>query len=216
MAAPHFPRTHRPAGSSFQRWIGGLLSSPLRNLLVGGVFVFIICVIATCGYLAAGWSFSDALYMVVITIYTVGYDEVRSVSTPFVRANTMMLIILGCTGMIFLTGALVQFITLTQFQQLFGSRRMKHEIDHLAGHVIICGFGRIGSMLAQELTAGRAPFIVLERSDRRFTEARELGYLCLQADATDEHTRAGAGNRPAGRRRQCLHHAQRPQPQPGD
>jgi voltage-gated potassium channel Kch len=160
---------------------------------VGGVFVFIICVIATCGYLAAGWSFSDALYMVVITIYTVGYDEVRSVSTPFVRANTMMLIILGCTGMIFLTGALVQFITLTQFQQLFGSRRMKHEIDHLAGHVIICGFGRIGSMLAQELTAGRAPFIVLERSDRRFTEARELGYLCLQADATDEHTLQLAG-----------------------
>jgi voltage-gated potassium channel Kch len=165
-----------------------LLASPLRNLVMGGSFVLIICAIATCGYLAAGWSLGDALYMVVITIYTVGYDEVRAASTPFLRANTMMLIVLGCTGMIFLTGALVQFITITQFEQLFGTRRMKNEIEQLADHVIICGFGRIGSMLAQELAAVRTPFIVLERSDRRFAEARDLGYLCLQSDATDEHT----------------------------
>lgn len=174
-------------------WLQQLLTSPIRNLVIGGLFVLTVCVAATCGYLAAGWSLGDALYMVVITIYTVGYDEVRATSTPFLRANTMMLIVLGCTGMIFLTGALVQFITITQFQQLFGTRRMKNEIDHLDGHVIVCGFGRIGSMLAQELSAGQTPFIVLERSDRRFSEARDLGYLCLQADATDELTLQQAG-----------------------
>ncbi len=174
-------------------WAARLLASPLRNLILGGSFVFCICVLATIGYMSAGWSFGDALYMVVLTIYTVGYDEVRMIHTPFLRANTMMLIILGCTGMIFLTGALVQFITITQFQQLFGTRRMKNDIDGLTDHVIICGFGRIGIMLAQELTAGQAPFVVLERSDRRFAEARDLGYLCIQADATDEHTLLLAG-----------------------
>lgn len=190
-------RPSRPARGKrplpFRIWLGRLLGSPIRNLVLGGLFVFVVCITATCGYLAAGWSLSDALYMVVITIYTVGYDEIRQISTPFLRANTMMLIILGCTGMIFLTGALVQFITITQFQQLFGTRRMKNEIDQLDGHVIVCGFGRIGAMLAQELTAGQTPFIILERSERRFAEIRELGYLCLQADATDEHTLQQAG-----------------------
>lgn len=193
MADPLSPRDRRLERSSYQRWTSQLFASPLRNLAMGGTFVFIVGVIATCGYLAAGWSFSDAVYMVVITIYTVGYEEVRAVSTPFLRANTMMLIILGCTGMIFLTGALIQFISMTQFQQLLGSRRMKNEIDRLTGHVIVCGFGRIGSMLAQELSAGQTPFIVLERSERRFVEARDLGYLCLQADATDEHILQQAG-----------------------
>jgi voltage-gated potassium channel len=174
-------------------WIGGLLASPLRNLILGGIFVLCICLLAAIGYMAAGWSLGDALYMVVLTIYTVGYDEVRAINTPLLRANTMMLIILGCTGMIFLTGALVQFITITQFQQMLGTRRMMNEIDRLTDHVIICGFGRIGIMLAQELTAGRAPFVVLERSDRRFAEARDLGYLCIQADATDENTLQIAG-----------------------
>ncbi len=183
----------RGQSSPFRAWMGRILASPLRNLIIGGLFVLFICLLATLGYMAAGWSFGDALYMVVLTIYTVGYDEVRAVNTPFLRANTMMLIILGCTGMIFLTGALVQFITITQFQQLFGTRRMKNDIDGLTDHVIICGFGRIGIMLAQELTAGQAPFVVLERSDRRFAEARDLGYLCLQADATDENTLQIAG-----------------------
>ncbi|MBW4022683.1 MAG: potassium channel protein [Proteobacteria bacterium] len=174
-------------------WTGRVLASPLRNLVLGGVFVLFICLLATIGYVAAGWSLGDAIYMVVLTIYTVGYDEVRAIRTPFLRANTMMLIILGCTGMIFLTGALVQFITITQFQQLFGTRRMKNDIDALTDHVIICGFGRIGIMLAQELRAGRAPFVVIERSDRRFADARDLGYLCIQADATDENTLQAVG-----------------------
>jgi voltage-gated potassium channel Kch len=187
----HPARRHRP--TPLQAGSGRLLASPLRNLILGGLFVLFICLLATVGYMAAGWSFGDALYMVVLTIYTVGYDEVRVIHTPFLRANTMMLIILGCTGMIFLTGALVQFITITQFQQLFGTRRMKNEIDALTDHVIICGFGRIGIMLAQELTAGEAPFVILERSDRRFAEARDLGYLCIQADATDENTLQIAG-----------------------
>ena len=105
-------------------WIGGLLASPLRNLILGGIFVLCICLLAAIGYMAAGWSLGDALYMVVLTIYTVGYDEVRAINTPLLRANTMMLIILGCTGMIFLTGALVQFITLNEINQIFGVRRM--------------------------------------------------------------------------------------------
>jgi voltage-gated potassium channel len=193
MSGRQHQHRRRRLASPLLAWAGRLLASPLRNLILGGLFVLFICLLATIGYVAAGWSLGDALYMVVLTIYTVGYDEVRVIHTPFLRANTMMLIILGCTGMIFLTGALVQFITITQFQQLLGTRRMMNDIDRLTDHVIVCGFGRIGAMVAQELTAGRASFVVLERSDRRFAEARELGYLCIQADATDENTLQIAG-----------------------
>jgi voltage-gated potassium channel len=191
MSKDHHSKRERP--SIVKLWMGRLLASSLRNLIFGGVFVLMVCLLATVGYVIAGWSEADAFYMVVLTIFTVGYGEVRPINTAFLRADTMMLMILGCTGMIFLTGALIQFITITQFQQLFGTRRMKHEIDALTDHVIICGYGRIGVMLASELTTGQAPFVILERSDRRFAEARDQGYLCIQADATDETALLHAG-----------------------
>ncbi|WP_158809099.1 TrkA family potassium uptake protein, partial [Beijerinckia sp. L45] len=169
------------------------LSSPLRNLLAGMVFMLAVSAAATGAYIHAGWSVGDAIYMVVLTVYTVGYDEVNPINTPELRAITIALVITGCTGMIFLTGTLVQLITASQFQQLFGTRRMQKDIDGLTGHVIICGFGRIGLMLARELRAGQCDFVVLERGESRLAACRDLGYLSLQGDATDEDVLKLAG-----------------------
>jgi Trk K+ transport system NAD-binding subunit len=163
----------------------GLFDSPLRNLLVGGCFVLAVVVLATLAYRLAGWSLGDALYMVILTVYTVGYDEVRPIDTPLLRGITISTIVLGCTGMIFLTGALVQFITLNQINQIFGLRRMNTQIEHLKDHVIVCGFGRIGAALTQELRAGGAKFVVLERDEPTVAHIRQLGYLCVLGDATD-------------------------------
>jgi voltage-gated potassium channel len=170
-----------------------LLGSPLRNLATIIVFMLVVMAVATVAYMSAGWSFSDAIYMVVLTIYTVGYEEVRPIDTTFLHAVTMGLIILGCTGMILVTGALVQVLTFSQIQILLGANRMKSDIDHLKNHVIVCGFGRIGVMLARELAAGGAPFVVLERDEPRFAEARTRGHLCVHADATDEAALIAAG-----------------------
>ena len=172
---------------------GSLLASPLRNLLAGLIYMLVVTTGATAAYWAAGWSLGDAVYMVILTVYTVGYDEVRTIDTPVLRGITIALIVLGCTGMIFLTGVLVQLITATQLQQVLGLKRMNSQIDRLRGHVIVCGFGRIGVMVARELHAGRAEFVILERSEDRLVQARGLGYLCLQADATDETTLRAAG-----------------------
>ena len=131
--------------------------------------------------------------MVVLTVYSVGYREVRPVDTAFLYTVTVTLIILGCTGMIMLTGTLAQALTFTQFQTFLGVNRMKTEIDRLTGHVIICGFGRLGTMLAQELKAGKASFVVVDRSDERLAQARERGYLCIHADATEEDALRSAG-----------------------
>jgi voltage-gated potassium channel len=169
------------------------LSSPLRNLAAGVAFMLVVSAAATAAYMANGWRFADALYMVVLTVYTVGYEEVIPINTPELRGITIALIVTGCTGMIFLTGALIQLITASQLQQLFGFRRMQKEIDHLTDHVIICGYGRIGQMLARELQAGKCDFVIVERGDSRMTAARELGFLSLQGDATDEDVLRLAG-----------------------
>ena len=163
-----------------------LSASPVRNLTSIIAFVVAIVVLSTAAYMRAGWSFDDALYMVLLTVFTVGYGEVRPINTPYLHEVTIATMVLGCTGMILVTGAMVQVFTSLQIQQLLGINRVKSDIDKLKGHVIVCGFGRIGVMLAKELAAGGAAFVILERGDKRFAEAREMGYLVHQGDATDE------------------------------
>jgi voltage-gated potassium channel len=170
-----------------------LLGSPLRNLIFGVFYMLVVMTAAVIAYVRAGWTLGDAVYMVIVTVFTVGYGEVEPVSSPLLRTITISTIVLGCTGMIYLTGALVQFITLNQINQMFGIKRMSNQIDRLRNHVIVCGFGRIGVMLAQGLHAGGASFVILEPSEAAVAMARNLGYLCLQADATDEAALQAAG-----------------------
>ena len=167
--------------------------SPATPLVNGVIYILIIIFLGTVGYLMAGWSMGDSFYMVIITLFTVGYDEVHPIATPGLRTLTITLIILGCTGMIYLTGAIVQFFTATQLQNLLGLKRMKNEIDKLKSHVIVCGFGRIGRLLSRDLTAAGVAFVVVEREEARIQNARGMGYLCLQGEATDEQVLAQAG-----------------------
>lgn len=169
------------------------MSSPIRNLTLGVIYMLVIMTLAICAYMVAGWRFSDALYMVIITVYTVGYGETMPIDTPLLRGITMTLIVLGCTGMIYLTGALVQFITLGRLNAIFGIHRMNAQIDRLSNHVIICGFGRLGAMLARELASADVPVVILEQNETAATLARESGYLCLVTDATSEEALIAAG-----------------------
>ena len=162
-----------------------LLSRPLRNLVYAVAFVLLVAGLSTAAYRHAGWSLSDAVYMVTLTIFTVGYGEVRPVDTTYLHAVTMATMILGCTGNIVVTGALVQVLTLEQLERFFGKRGEK-DIDRLENHIIICGFGRIGTMLAQELAAAGALLVIVERDEARVAAALAQGYLCRHADATDE------------------------------
>jgi voltage-gated potassium channel len=171
----------------------GLLASPVRNLVFGVAFVLVVVALATAAYRALGWPTGDAFYMVIFTVFTVGYGELHPIDTPLLRGITIATIVFGCTGMIFLTGALVQFITLNQLNQIFGLRRMNTQIDKLENHVIVCGFGRIGVALSRDLRAGATRFVVIEQNETNAAHARGLGYLCLQGDATDAAMLRDAG-----------------------
>lgn len=172
----------------------GLLDSPTRNLTFGIIYVVLVSVLGTIAYMKVGhWSFRDAIYMVITTVYTVGYGEVRPIDTPALNIITLSLIVLGCTGVIFLTGSLVQFITLSQLTKVMGQKRMKGQIDELSDHVIVCGFGRIGSALARALSENRAGFVVIEQQEEKADVAREAGFLCIHGDATSESVLYAAG-----------------------
>ncbi len=170
-----------------------LLTSPIRHFIFAIVYINVVIAVATIAFEYAGWSLGDAFYFVIVTVFTVGFDEVHPVDTVLLRTITISTIVFGCTGVFFLSGALVEFITLNHLDQFFGVKRMTTQIDRLKDHVIICGFGRIGVMLAKVLQSGGAEFVVLEQSEAAVTLARNSGYLCLQADATDEGALRAAG-----------------------
>ena len=169
------------------------LSRPTANLIFAGAFIGLVVIVFTVGYRVAGWSWSDSIYMVIITAFSVGYEEVVPISSPWLRAWTIALIVLGCTGIIFVTGTLVQLLTEAQIQRVLGGRRMENEIEKLSGHVIICGFGRIGRMTGLQLQRGGLSFVILDQGADRVAEARELGWLTMQGDATDESVLRTAG-----------------------
>jgi len=169
------------------------LLHPSRNLIRGIIFMAIVWTAATTAYVRVGWSFQDALYMVTLTVFTVGYDEVHPINTTYLHAVTIATMAFGCTGMIFLSGALVQFMTLNPLQQHLGGRRVQAEVDKLESHIIVCGYGRTGIELAKALKDGRAPYVVVEQDERRVTNARDAGHPCLQGDATNESVLQDAG-----------------------
>jgi voltage-gated potassium channel len=181
------PKTRRPPPSRPDSDL------PVRRLAAVIGFMLLVVGAATAAYMAAGWTFADAVYMVLLTVYTVGYHEVRPVDTPYLHGVTIATIVLGCTGMILVTGFLVQVLTFSQVQRLLGANRVKTDIDKLHDHVIVCGFGRIGLMLARDLATGGAAFVILDNDEARMAEARAMGYLCWTGDATDEASLRAVG-----------------------
>jgi voltage-gated potassium channel len=145
------------------------------------------------GYLIAGWDWSDSIYMVVISMFSVGYGEVRPVQEEGLRGFTMALIILGCLSVIFVSGALVQFLLEGQIRRVLGDRRMSAELKKLNNHTIICGFGRIGRMVAADLKAGQRQFLIVDKDVKRLEAAREAGFMTLDGDATEESVLLEAG-----------------------
>ena len=164
------------------------MTASYRRITIGLALMLVICIVGVIGYLIAGWNLFDAMYMVVITIFGVGYGEVHDVRTPGLRLFTMALIIAGCSGLIYILGGIFQLITEGELNRMMGKRRMTKEIDSLANHTIICGYGRLGRVLAKELQDANEPFVVLDKNEDRVREAADSGWVVFHGDASDEDT----------------------------
>lgn len=143
-------------------------------------------IVAVSGYVLAGWSLLDAVYMSVITMFGVGYGEVRPVTSPPLRVFTILVIVAGYTSVVYIVGGVVQMVTEGEINKALDSRRMTREIEILQQHVIVCGFGRIGEILARRLAKANQQFIIIDSSSERIAKAEAKGYLVFNGNATDE------------------------------
>ncbi|TLD72263.1 potassium channel family protein [Phragmitibacter flavus] len=165
----------------------------LRKLYFGlGLFVFIILA-STFGYWLAGWPWLDALYMVVITVFGVGFGEVRPIDTVGLRVFTMLVIVADSTAVVYIIGSIVRIITEGEIRRSLGMIKMKRSIEELQSHAILCGYGRIGQILAKELAASKHPFVVVDIDAERLAAAEALGYLTLRGSAMEEECLISAG-----------------------
>ncbi|KLU01700.1 Potassium channel protein [Rhodopirellula islandica] len=171
--------------------------TPLRRILLGLAVFLTICAVAIIAYVQMGWTLSDAIYMVVITIFGVGYSEVKPVDTPALRTLTIAIIVLGYGAAIYTVGGFIQFLVDGELQSLLRNRKMSQGIASLRGHTIVCGFGRMGVRVAEELQQLHQPFVVVDESTSRVEQAQQAGMLAMVGNATDEDTLLAAGIRHA-------------------
>jgi voltage-gated potassium channel len=159
----------------------------LRTLTILTAALLCVAIIGTSGFhYIEHWSWFDGFYMVLITLTTIGYQEVHPLSQHG-RYFNVGLIIAG-VGLVFLIlGALGQALLEFEFNNLFGRRRMEREIGRLKGHYIICGAGRVGRAVARQLESKPAQFIILENDEAKAERLREeTNWLIVHADATLE------------------------------
>jgi voltage-gated potassium channel len=137
------------------------------------VLLATLVVLGTAGYMAVeGWDFMDSLYMTVITLTAVGYSEVNPLN-PGGRVLTMFLLALGITWIGLWFALLTAFLVELDLTHVLRRRRLMKDLKYLRNHVIVCGAGRTGRQVIQELEEAGIPWVVLERDHDRVEELRE-------------------------------------------
>jgi voltage-gated potassium channel len=153
------------------------------SLVIGG---------GTFGYMAVeGWSLLDSFYMTILTLSTVGYGEVHPLSYSG-KFLSILVIIMGVGSMGFALGTAGNLMVEERIKTALGRRSMK-AIQKLKNHYIICGFGRMGRIICEELTEMKIPFVVLESEDDVLEELERLQVPYMKADATIDEELIEAG-----------------------
>ncbi len=138
--------------------------NPGRRLVVGLAIVVGLTLFGSAGYmLIERMSFIDALYMTVITITTVGYQEVKPLDTAG-RIFTMAIIFVGVGTAYYVFAAVTETVVSGQLREFVGKSAMNRRIQQLEGHVIVCGYGRFGRIVADQLKRDRHTVVVVERN----------------------------------------------------
>ena len=161
-------------------WIGPLIA--LVAVVCGGAI----------GYrITEGWDWGDCFWMVLITISTIGYGEVEPLST----AGRLVTVLIIAGGIVVVQLTIQRILGLTEagyFRQL-RELRFRRKLRRMHDHVIICGYGRIGREIGEQLLQENVPILVVELDPQRSQAAKERGLRVLEADATGDETLMEAG-----------------------
>ncbi len=155
--------------------------------------LFATIAFGTSGYVfIEGMSPFEAFYMTVITISTVGFSEIKPLS-DIGRVITIIVIGMGISLLTYTLGQVARIIVEGELQKILGRRKLEKQIAELKDHYIICGYGRIGTIIVKELRNAKIPLVVIDRDPVSVAALEEQGILCLNMDATSDEALQSAG-----------------------
>ncbi|PWW81100.1 MULTISPECIES: potassium channel family protein [Prosthecochloris] len=164
-----------------------------RRFSISIISLFFLIWIGVSGYIyIEDMTPVDALYMTVITLSTVGFSEVHTLSETG-RLFTLALIIGGTSLFFFTLSSVAAFFLSGEWHSHWEQQRNHRMLLNLDNHYIICGYGRLGSNVASELYAKKIPFVVIDTLDEQVELARKLEYVAIKGNAADEKVLKNAG-----------------------
>lgn len=158
------------------------------------LLIFLVIFIGTLGFhVIEGWSFLDCLYMTVITIFTVGFKEVKVLS-PQGQVFTIFVILGGVGTAIFAFTKIAEIAFEGGINKFWRRKKMEKELKNLKNHYIICGQGRMGKIVRERLEEEKLPFVVIDNKEEKLEDLKQTNScLFIEGDATHEDTLTKAG-----------------------
>jgi len=185
-------RKRRPPWSPYGRH-----HDPVRQFQHSLLLLLAVLAAGTIGYYTlAGMSLEDGLYMTVITLTTVGFEEVQPL-TPVGRLFTIVLIMAGVGVVAWVARNAVEIALGEHLWQSVTRRRIERMVGQMSSHSIICGHGRMGRAIVAEFERVGAPFVVVEKDEGTVGELLEQGIPFVEGDATRDEVLLEAGIRRA-------------------
>ncbi len=167
-----------------------MIDKTVNQIKIAVLLWLMVVVIGTSGYMIIeGWNLFDSIYMTIISITTTGYREVYPLSNTG-KVFTLFVIILGVVTIAYIGGRMAQFFVESY---VFRRRRMAKRLKMLQHHYIVCGFGRMGRKICEELAVNQAQFVVIEKDEKETGHLQDLNYIHLEGDATDDEVLLKAG-----------------------
>ena len=138
-------------------------------------------------------SYLDCLYMTVITISTIGYQEVVAVDEAPGRIFNMILAFSGIGVMTYLISQITAYVVEGHLKINLINQKIERMVAKLEGHYIICGFGQVGETILADLKRQHLDFVLIDSDESCISELREQGHFVIQGDATDDKILEKAG-----------------------
>ena len=162
------------------------MDNPFQRIRNGAIALLTVFVMSVLGFhFIAGYDWLSSVWMVVITISTVGYSEQSDAEAP-TQILMMLVILLGVTAGAYTFGGFVQLLLQGEVDRILGKRKMTKELKRLRDHIVVCGMGQLGADLATQLEHRKIPFVIVDVAQQKVDRAIELGYLAILGDATTE------------------------------
>jgi voltage-gated potassium channel len=168
---------------------GGPTESQRRQWAAG--LIVLVLTVGTVGYMVLGLTFADAIYQTGITVTTVGFGEITSDGDPTAayRWFTLGLVLVGASAAVFAAGVMIETMV-DQRAGVFREKRMQRQISALRGHVIICGYGRVGQAVARRAHGLGGDIVVIDTSAAKLAECP---HPSIVGDATSDDVLRQAG-----------------------